>query len=109
MPEDAPTLDLSALDFRPAWAKDPSSSPSPVAPEPRHPRHERSGSGPKRGFKPGGPRRGPKPGGKKFDRPPREEQRPAPPPPNPFPWLRIAFSATPAAVDTVVAQVRQTG
>ena len=27
MPEDAPTLDLSALDFRPAWAKDPSSAP----------------------------------------------------------------------------------
>jgi hypothetical protein len=109
MPEDAPTLDLSALDFRPSWAKDPSSSPSPVAPEPRGPRQDRPGSGPKRGFKTGGPRRGPKPGGRKFDRPPREDHRPPPPPPNPFPWLRIAFSATPAAVETVVAQVRQTG
>ncbi len=108
MPEDAPTLDLSALDFRPAWAKDPSSSPV-IAPSPRAPRPERPGGGFKRGGKPSGPRRGPKPGGKKFDRPPREDHRPPPPPPNPFPWLRIAFSATPAAVETVVAQVRQTG
>ena len=107
MPEDAPTLDLSALDFRPAWAKEPSSSPT-AFPEPRASRQERPG-GYKRGGKPSGPRRGPKPGQGKFERPRRDEQRPAPPPPNPFPWLRIAFAATPAAVETVVAQVRQTG
>ena len=106
MPEDAPTLDLSALDFRPAWAKDPSSAPS----APREFREPRPGkpSGFKRGGKPGGPRRGgPKPPGKKFDGP-RRDERPAPPP-NPFPWLRIAFTATAPAVETVAAQVRQTG
>jgi hypothetical protein len=110
MPEDAPSLDLSALDFRPAWAKDPSSGPA-AAREFREPRPGRAG--PKRGGKfpgqPGGPRRGPKPHGKKFDAPPRDDRQPAPPPPNPFPWLRIAFTATPSAVETVVAQVRQTG
>ena len=110
MPEDAPTLDLSALDFRPAWAKDPSSAP----PAPREFREPGPGrGGPKRGGKfsgkPGGPRRGPKPHGKKFDGPRRDDRQPAPPPPNPFPWLRIAFTATPSAVETVVAQVRHTG
>jgi hypothetical protein len=109
MPDEAPTLDLSALDFRPAWAKDPSAAPS-VPREFREPRPDRGG--PPRGGKfagqRGGPRRGPKPGGKKFAGPARDE-RPAPPPPNPFPWLRIAFTATAPAVETVVQQVRLTG
>ena len=109
MPEDAPSLDLSALDFRPAWAKDPSGAPS--APRAfREPRPDR-GSAPRAGKfagRHGAPRRGPKPGGKQFDGP-RREERPAPPPPNPFPWLRIAFTATAPAVETVVTQVRHTG
>ncbi|MFM7375892.1 MAG: hypothetical protein ACKO39_12185, partial [Chthoniobacterales bacterium] len=116
MPEESPSLDLSALDFRPAWAKEPSAAP--VAPrEPREddraPRHDRGERKPPRpgGFKRGGPPRkggfrGPK-DRPKFDGP-RRDERPAPPP-NPFPWLRIAFTATPPAVETVVKQVRQTG
>ena len=110
MPDEAPTLDLSALDFRPAWAKDPSTAPT-VTREFREPRPDRGG--PPRGGKfagqRGGPRRGPKPGGKKFDGPRRDERLPEPPPPNPFPWLRIAFTATAPAVETVVTQVRHTG
>ena len=111
MPEDAPSLDLSALDFRPAWAKDPSAAPS-VPREIREPRPEKRGAFPRGGKfpgKPGGPRRGPKPHGKKFDGPRRDDRKPAPPPPNPFPWLRIAFTATAPAVETVVQQVRHTG
>jgi len=116
MPEESPSLDLSALDFRPAWAKE--TSAAPVAPrEPREddraPRHDRGERKPPRpgGFKRGGPPRkggfrGPK-DRPKFDGP-RRDERPAPPP-NPFPWLRIAFTATPPAVETVVKQVRQTG
>lgn len=116
MPEEAPSLDLSALDFRPAWAKEPSSPPAPFR-EAREgkdgPRHHRGEGKPSRpgGFKRGG---SPRPGGFRGakDRPkfngPRPDERPAPPP-NPFPWLRIAFTATPPAVETVVAQVRQTG
>ncbi len=117
MSDEAPTLDLSALDFRPAWAKDPSSAP-PAPREFREPRPERPerggfkqrGAQPagKFGGKPGGPRRGgPKTHGKKFDAP-RRDERPVPPP-NPFPWLRIAFTATAPAVETVVQQVRLTG
>ena len=116
MPEESPSLDLSALDFRPAWAKEPSSvpaAPREYREEERAPRHDRGDRKPPRpgGFKRGGPPRkggfrGPK------DRPPfkgpRRDERPAPPP-NPFPWLRIAFTATPPAVETVVKQVRQTG
>ena len=116
MPEESPSLDLSALDFRPAWAKEPSAAP--VAPrEPREddraPRHDRGERKPPRpgGFKRGGPPRkggfrGPK-DRPKFDGP-RRDERPAPPP-NPFPWLRIAFTATAPAVETVVQQVRLTG
>ena len=106
MSNEAPTLDLSALDFRPAWAKDPTSAPA----APREFREPRPGQRPafQRGGKPGAPRRGPKPHGKKFDGP-RRDERPAPPPPNPFPWLRIAFTATAPAVETVVQQVRHTG
>jgi hypothetical protein len=116
MPEETPSLDLSALDFRPAWAKEPSTAPA--APrehreDDRALRHDRGDRKPPRpgGFKRGGPPRkggfrGPK------DRPkfngPRRDERPAPPP-NPFPWLRIAFTATPPAVETVVKQIRQTG
>ena len=107
MPEEAPLFDLSALDFRPSWAKEPSSAPVAAPREPREPRPEKRHGFP-RGEKPGGPRRGPKPHGRKSG-PPRRDERPAPPPPNPFPWLRIAFTATPAAVDTVVHQVRHTG
>jgi hypothetical protein len=108
MSDEAPTLDLSALDFRPAWAKDPSSAPSAPR-EFREPRPDKRG-GFQRGGKPSGPRgTGPKPRGKKFDGPRREANQPAPPPPNPFPWLRIAFTATAPAVETVVAQVRHTG
>lgn len=106
MSEETPLFDLSAMDFRPSWAKEPSSAP--VAPrEPREPRPDKR-RGFDRGGKPGGPRRGPKTHGRKPG-PPRRDDRPAPPPPNPFPWLRIAFTATPAAVDTVVQQVRHTG
>ena len=110
MPEEAPSLDLSALDFRPAWAKDPSTAPA-VTREFREPRPDRGGPprGGKFAGKRGGPRRGPKPGGKKFDGPRRDERLPEPPPPNPFPWLRIAFTATAPAVETVVTQVRHTG
>lgn len=116
MSEEAPSLDLSALDFRPAWAKEPSATPA--APrahreDERTPRHDRGDRKPPRpgGFKRGGPpRKGGFRGSK--DRPrfdgSRREERPAPPP-NPFPWLRIAFTATPPAVETVVKQVRQTG
>ena len=114
MSDEAPTLDLSALDFRPAWAKDPSSAPSAPR-EFREPRPEKRG-GFQRPGKPGGkfgaPRRGrpDKPHGKKFDGPRRrDEDRLPPPPPNPFPWLRIAFTATSPAVETVVTQVRHTG
>ncbi len=115
MSEEAPLFDLSAIDFRPSWAKEPSSAP--VAPrEPRESRESRESREPRpdkrrgfeRGGKPGGPRPGPRPHGRKPG-PPRRDERPAPPPPNPFPWLRIAFTATPAAVDTVVQQVRHTG
>ena len=117
MSEEAPSLDLSALDFAPAWVKQ---KPSPSgAPETRGPRGERTGphrdrdgKPPHSGFKRGGPPRkggfrGPKDRREKFG-PPPQDRRPAPPP-NPFPWLRIAFTATPAAVETVVKQVRQTG
>ncbi len=111
MSEEAPSLDLSALDFRPAWAKDPGAAPQ--APRQfREPRPEKRGGfqrGGKFSGKPGGPRRGPKPHGKKFDGPRRDDRQPAPPPPNPFPWLRIAFTATAPAVETVVQQVRHTG
>ena len=114
MPEDAPSLDLSALDFAPAWVKAPDASP---AHQPREEnrgfrRDRGEGNGPRAGgLKRGGPaRKGGFRGTK--DRPkftgPRRDERPAPPP-NPFPWLRIAFTATPAAVETVVKQVRQTG
>jgi hypothetical protein len=111
MSDEAPTLDLSALDFRPAWAKDPSAAPAAPR-EFREPRPARGGF--KRPGQPGGkfgaPRRGgPKPSGKKFDGPRRDDRQPPPPPPNPFPWLRIAFTATAPAVETVVAQVRHTG
>jgi len=108
MSEEAPSLDLSALDFRPAWAKDPAGTP-PAPREFREPRPDRGG--PPRVSKFAGKRGapwGPKPGGKKFDGP-RRDERPAPPPPNPFPWLRIAFTATAPAVETVVTQVRHTG
>ena len=71
MPDDAPTLDLSALDFRPAWAKDPSSAPPLETREFREPRGPRrdQGGGFKRGKPPGRDRqefRGP-PDRKKFD------------------------------------------
>jgi hypothetical protein len=108
MPDDAPTLDLSALDFRPAWAKDPASAPPLEFRESRGPRPDKRG-GFKRGKPPGRDRkefRG-SPDRKKFHGP-RQDERPAPPP-NPFPWLRIAFTATPAAVETVAQQVRHTG
>lgn len=120
MSEEAPSLDLSALDLAPAWVKQ-GSSPSPAsqppaAREPRGdkpgPRHDREGRPPRPGFKRGGP---PRKGGfgRPSDRrgkfaPPQQDRRP-PPPENPFPWLRIAFTATPPAVETVVKQVRQTG
>lgn len=117
MSEEAPPVDLSALDFAPAWVKQ--TSAPPVAREFRESRAERpaerpdrEGKAPHSGFKRGGPprkdnfRRGPQ------DRPnfsaPRQDERPVPPP-NPFPWLRIAFTATPPAVETVVKQVCQTG
>jgi hypothetical protein len=116
MPEEAPSLDLSAIDFRPSWAKEPSSDAAPI----RAPREENRGPRPDRGdrppSRPGGFKRGgpPRKGGfrgsndrPKFSGPHREEIPVAPP--NPFPWLRIAFTATPPAVETVVAQVRQTG
>ena len=120
MSEEAPSLDLSALDFAPAWAKQGSSPPAapevrpprPPREEREAPRHEREGRPPRPGFKRGGP---PRKGG--FGRPserrgkftpPPQDRRP-PPPENPFPWLRIAFTATPPAVETVVKQVRQTG
>ncbi len=116
MPEDAPTLDLSALDFRPSWAKDPSSAPplesrefrEPREPRPRGPRPDQRG-GFSRGKPPNRDRkefRGP-PDRDKFSGP-RRDERPAPPP-NPFPWLRIAFTATAPAVETVAQQVRHTG
>jgi hypothetical protein len=121
MSEEAPSLDLSALDFAPAWAKQgssPSAAPEVRPPRPPReereaPRHEREGKPPRAGFKRGGP---PRKGGfgKPSDRrrkfaPPQQDRRPPPPPPNPFPWLRIAFTATPPAVETVVKQIRQTG
>ena len=88
MSEEAPSLDLSALDFRPAWAKEPSAAPAApreAGGENRGPRHDRGERKPPRpgGFKRGGPPRkggfrGPK------DRPkfngPRRDERPAPPP-----------------------------
>ena len=114
MPEDAPTLDLSALDFRPSWAKDPSSAPPLESREFREPREPRGPRPDQRGgFSRGKPPnrdrkefRGP-PDRDKFSGP-RRAERPAPPP-NPFPWLRIAFTATAPAVETVAQQVRHTG
>ena len=110
MSEEAPSLDLSALDFRPAWAKEPSGAPAAPR-EFREPRPDRGGPprGNKFAGKRGAPPRGPKLGGKKKFDGPRRDERPAPPPPNPFPWLRIAFTATAPAVETVVTQVRHTG
>ena len=114
MPEDAPTLDLSALDFRPSWAKDPSSAPPLESREFREPREPRGPRPDQRGgFSRGKP---PNRDRKEFRGPPdrdqfsgpRRDERPAPPP-NPFPWLRIAFTATAPAVETVAQQVRHTG
>ena len=122
MSEEVPSLDLSAFDFGPAWAK--AKSPSaPASPAPAGPRDERSDPRPpRRNDRHPGPR-GPKRekftgrdrgalrgGGKPRPdfRGPRREEKPAPPA-NPFPWLRIAFTATEPAVETVVKQVRQTG
>lgn len=108
MSDDAPLLDLSALDFRPVWAR--GDAPGNVPEEPRQkpePRHEKHRAPFKRGAPQG---RGGFRGSRERTKPPapRREQRPEPPE-NPFPWLRIAFSATPPAVETVVKQVRQTG
>lgn len=112
MSEESPQLDLSTLDFRPSWAKDSvgsepprhASSP-PNAPE--EPYRERSGD--RRGK--GSFQRG-KFGGKKGRRDdrrsPQREVRPLPPA-NPFPWLRLGFTATASAVETVVQQIRHTG
>ena len=122
MPDDAPLFDLSALDFRPSWAKEPAAPGTPPAREPsRQPgpqpgrrddrRDDRRGAPPRRGKPFGRERRdGPpfKKGPRDDRRGPRREERPAPPA-NPFPWLRIAFAATPRAVETVVQQVRHTG
>lgn len=114
MPEDAPTLDLSALDFRPSWAKDQSSAPPLEHREFREPRESRGPRLDKRGgFSRGKP---PARDGKEFRGPPtrdkfsgpHREERPAPPP-NPFSWLRIAFTATAPAVETVAQQIRHTG
>lgn len=117
MSEEAPSLDLSALDFAPAWVKQPATSPPaseirPPREEKPGPRRDREGKPPRSGFKRGGPPRpggfrGPKDRRGKFAPPPQDRR--AAPPPNPFPWLRIAFTATPAAVETVVKQIRQTG
>mgnify|MGYP006086066195 CR=1 FL=1 len=111
MPEDAPKLDLSTLDFRPLWAKDTqdSSAGKNERPTSRDPRPVRKG-----GFNQGPPAgRQRKPGfrGPKDRRnvsPPRREEPPSPPP-NPFPWLRLAFTATAPAVEMVAKQIRQTG
>lgn len=116
--EEAPLFDLSAFDLRPSWAKAPSAPPrapaehfeAPRDRDKRRPerRHDRDFQ---RGRPHGGGRdrqggRGPK-GHDKF-RGPRRDERPEPPP-NPFPWLRIAFTATEPAVATVAQQVRHTG
>jgi hypothetical protein len=121
MPDEAPLLDLSALDFRPSWAKEsasPGAAPAPRREDPRPTRHEDS-RGPRPDRPPGRDFNRRPPAGRdrqgfrgppnrdKFRGPPRDE-RPAPPE-NPFPWLRIAFTATNAAVETVVQQVRHTG
>lgn len=109
MTDEAPLFDLSALDFRPVWARDdtPASVPAETPwkkPGSEHEKHrppsKRKGSRGKGNFR-GGRERKPPLG-------PRREQR-LEPPKNPFPWLRIAFSATPPAIETVVKQVRQTG
>lgn len=115
MSEEAPLLDLSALDFRPSWAKERSGvAPVPRGGDDRVHRGEGSGrpsfprEGPLRreGFRGAkGGRGGPKGG----DRRPREQSQRPEPPPNPFPWLRIAFVATPPAVETVARQIRHTG
>lgn len=124
MPDEAPLLDLSALDFRPSWAKE-SQAPSQHfvrddRPErPQRPDRRGGGQGERRGGKPfgRGPRdqRGPRERregregrGPRDQRPPRRDERPEPPA-NPFPWLRIAFTATDPAVETVVQQIRHTG
>lgn len=117
MSDEAPTLDLSAFDFGPAWAKDPSSTPAPREfREPREPRREQRpnrppfknrqpGEGPRRHDRKPDDRR--KPGGHKGGAPRRDV--PPPPPPNPFPWLRFAFQVTEPAVETVAKQIRHTG
>lgn len=111
MPDDAPLFDLSALDFRPSWAKEPS---SPGAAPTREPSRQPGPQPGRRGKTFGRERRdGPpfKKGPRDDRRGPRREERPErpAPPTNPFPWLRIAFAATPRAVETVVQQVRHTG
>lgn len=116
MPDDPPLLDLSELDFRPAWAKDTAAPARPAVQKDWHsePRPERRpGRDFQRGRPPGGRDRrdgggGRGPKGRGPQRGPRREERPSPPP-NPLPWLRIAFTATEPAVATVVQQVRHTG
>lgn len=109
MTDEAPLFDLSALDFRPVWAKGdaPGNTPAEMPRRKSGSGHEKHRPYPKRGAPRG---RGDSRGSRERTKPPgpRREQRPEPPE-NPFPWLRIAFSATPPAVETVVKQVRQTG
>ncbi len=126
MSEEAPLFDLSTLDFRPSWAKE-EASPRPAAPASSHagqPVPPRPREGENRGRR--DDRRGPPPrrdkpfgrdrrdgpvfrkGPRDDRRGPQREEHPAPPA-NPFPWLRIAFTATGPAVETVVQQVRHTG
>ncbi len=128
MADQAPLLDLSALDFAPSWAKGGEDAPKPAparesqgpkpqapsgharAPRPLPPREGRDRRPPmrdrgERGARHEGPRgRGPR---EKFSGP-RRDERPTPPP-NPFPWLRINFAPTGPAIETVVQQVRHTG
>ena len=118
MSEEAPSLDLSAFDFGPAWAKESTSN----QPAPREFREFREPRGEQRGNRPPFKNRKPGAGPRRNDRQPddRHKQRgpkggaprrdlPPPPPPNPFPWLRFAFQVTEPAVETVAKQIRHTG
>ncbi len=110
MSEESPLFDLSNLDFRPSWAKESAGHASEgPKPPPRAPRdypphlHDRHG---KKKFQRGGfgARRTPRDDRREAQR----KKRPAPPV-NPFPWLRLTFTATAPAVETVVQQIRHTG
>lgn len=131
MPDEPPPLDLSALDFGPAWARE-SAKPSRPHPgggeeprEDREPREREHRGGPRRGGdrdRRGGRSgrferhegRGRRPGDRPGERPRREQRgpegrRPHEPEASPLPWLKVSFSLAEGAAQTFARQVKHTG